>query len=150
GAQKYFQATIDLLEDAKAMRSLSLLSKAWKNFGATKQRVTGNNKVLMEIMLNHAIPLAQAAGDHIAEAEDYGAVALVYSNLLNHEKAILYYKKAIQIGKEVFDKHSTTLAKFYIRLAQNDMEMKQLKPAAPSLDSARQLLKNAPHSILQA
>ncbi|HLR37292.1 MAG TPA: sensor histidine kinase [Chitinophagaceae bacterium] len=150
GAQKYFQATIDLLEDAKAMRSLSLLSKAWKNFGATKQRVTGNNKVLMEIMLNHAIPLAQAAGDHIAEAEDYGAVALVYSNLLNHEKAILYYKKAIQIGKEVFDKHSTTLAKFYIRLAQNDMEMKQLKPVAPSLDSARQLLKNAPHSILQA
>src|SRR5699024_5218958 len=98
-AKKYFQTTIDLLKGDTAKRSLSLQSKAWKNFGAAKQRVTGHNKDLMEIILNHAIPLAQKAGDRDAEADDYGAVALVYSNLLNHEKAITYYKKAIQMGE---------------------------------------------------
>lgn len=146
-AKKYFQTTIDLLKEDTAKRSLALQSKAWKNFGAAKQRITGNNKDLMDIILNHAIPLAQKAGDRVVEAEAYGAVALVYSNLLNHEKAISYYKKAIQMGVKGGRKHPKRIAKFYIRLAQNYLEIEEYEPVIPNLEKAYKLLDPDGHSI---
>ncbi len=149
-AKKRFQRTIHLLAKDSSKRALSLKGKAWKNYGAADQKLTGDNKTLMKVLLKHSIPLAKKAGDEITEAEDLAALAMIYSNLLNYGKAITYYKKAIEIGKDALQEKPMILTKFYIRLAQNYLEAKKFKHVRLYLDSAEAFLKHRPHSIFQA
>lgn len=142
-----YLATIDLLKKDSSGRSLSLLGRAWHNYGALLQR-EGDNKAFMAILLNHTIPIAKMAEDTLHEADDYFSVAQVFSNIFDYDKAIVYYQKAIQLLKELH-KPSDKLASFYTNLAKTYIYNKTFPPAKPYLDSAQKILSNLPPSFDQ-
>lgn len=143
-SQDGYQKVIELLEGDSGQRSLSLSSRAWHNLGALYQR-QGDDKAYVDILLNKAIPLSLRANDTLRVAQNYAEVAMVFQNILDYKKAILYYKYAIDLANKLrpvpFD-----MIYFYSGLSANYLYDRQFNLARPYLERARKLLANYPLS----
>src|SRR5690625_514790 len=143
-SKQEYLAAIDLLKGDFSSRALSMKARSWHNYGALLQR-EGNQKKFMQILLDHAIPLAHRAGDTLREAADYADVAMVFSNILNYEKAISYFQKAIDLVK-LSRTGPIELASFYTRLAKNYWLNHQYDSVKFNLQEAREILSGFPVS----
>lgn len=144
-SKKEYLSVISLLGKDTSRQALSLLGRAWHNYGALLQR-QDSSKAYMDILLNHTIPLARAAKDTLREGIDYYSIAEVFTNILDYDKAIEYYRQAIRL-MSMLDKQGKELAACYTSLAKAYIYKKEYSPAKPYLDSAWKILSGFPSSF---
>ena len=141
-SQAQYQEVIDLLRGDSSRRALILSSRSWHNYGALLQR-QGDDKAFMKILLDHAIPLAAAAKDTLRQGFSYYSVAQIFANVLDYDKAIHYYKQALQL-LTLLHPAPRILASCYTDLAKNYLYKHQYPAAKPWLDSTQKILKGYP------
>ena len=121
-----------------------------QNYGIMQQR-KNNEKVYMRLLVNEAIPVAEKSEDHELISALYKAVAIIFMNTSEREKASEYLSKA-QDHIEKATRKTPTLAESkmetYIINAENLVELKHFYDAKKVLDKAFSTLKNYPESNL--
>ncbi|MGE6356948.1 ATP-binding protein [Flavobacterium sp. NPDC079362] len=123
---------------------------ALQNYGVMQQR-KNNEKGYMKILVHEAIPAAKKSGDSELISGLYKAVAIIFMNNNDREKASEYLRDA-QYYIEVTTKKSPTLIESkmetYIINAENLVELKRFYDAKKVLDKAYDKLQNHPESNL--
>jgi two-component system NarL family sensor kinase len=71
-------------------------AKGWANYANIQQR-KDNEDLMVNILLNKAIPLAKKSGSNEYLGKFYGDLGLVFGNQLQYDKAEKYYLTAISI-----------------------------------------------------
>ena len=121
-----------------------------QNYGIMQQR-KNNEKLYMKLLINEAIPVAKKSRDYELISGLYKAVAIIFMNNNEREKASEYLSEA-QIYIERAIKKSPTLAESrmetYIINAENLVELRHFYDAKKVLDKAFSTLKNFPESNL--
>jgi signal transduction histidine kinase len=121
-----------------------------QNYGIMQQR-KNNEKGYMKLLVNEAIPLAKKSGDYELISGLYKAVAIIFMNNNERQKASEYLDEA-QNYIEKATKRSPTLAESkmetYIINAENLVELKHFYDAKKVLDKAFLTLKKFPESNL--
>lgn len=121
-----------------------------QNYGIMQQR-KNNEKAYMKLLINEAIPAAKKSRDYELISGLYKAVAIIFMNNNEREKASEYLNEA-QLYIERAIKKSPTLAESkmetYIINAENLVELKHFYDAEKVLDKAFSTLKNFPDSNL--
>lgn len=121
-----------------------------QNYGIMQQR-KNNEKGYMKLLVNEAIPLAKRSGDDELISGLYKAVAIIFMNNNERQKAGEYLDEA-QKYIEKATKRSPTLAESkmetYIINAENLVELKHFYDAKKVLDKAFFTLKKFPDSNL--
>lgn len=121
-----------------------------QNYGIMQQR-KNNEKGYMKLLVNEAIPLAKKSGDYELISGLYKAVAIIFMNNNERQKASEYLDEA-QNYIEKATKRSPTLAESkmetYIINAENLVELKHFYDAKKVLDKAFFTLKKFPESNL--
>lgn len=121
-----------------------------QNYGIMQQR-KNNEKGYMKLLINEAIPAAKKSRDYELISGLYKAVAIIFMNNNEREKASEYLNEA-QLYIERAIKKSPTLAESkmetYIINAENLVELKHFYDAEKILDKAFSTLKNFPDSNL--
>lgn len=121
-----------------------------QNYGIMQQR-KNNEKGYMKLLINEAIPAAKKSRDYELISGLYKAVAIIFMNNNEREKASEYLNEA-QLYIERAIKKSPTLAESkmetYIINAENLVELKHFYDAEKVLDKAFSTLKNFPDSNL--
>lgn len=143
----YYQAG-ELLSTFNTASAYEFRSRAWGNIGALEQRKNNNQKYI-DILLTKAIPLAAKAGDSLRMARQYMDVGLPFMNFKSYKKAILYFKKSV----DIFQRHhikSLTLADGYNNLSKAYSLAGEMPLAKPMLDSAWNILKQETPSTYHA
>ncbi|WP_223712857.1 sensor histidine kinase [Niabella beijingensis] len=140
-AQKYMEAEKQLAK-FPYKEALVYRARAWRNYGTLQQR-KDNEMEMVEVLLNHAIPLVRKAGDLEREGAYYIDVGLVYMNQLMHSKAEIFFEKGITTLKKTTPK----LENLFLALdnrAKNFCYMDSAQYAQPLLDEIGALLKPYP------
>jgi signal transduction histidine kinase len=121
-----------------------------QNYGIMQQR-KNNEKGYMKLLINEAIPAAKKSRDYELISGLYKAVAIIFMNNNEREKASEYLSEA-QTYIERAIKKSPTLAESrmetYIINAENLVELQHFYDAKKVLDKAFLTLKNFPESNL--
>ena len=121
-----------------------------QNYGIMQQR-KNNEKLYMKMLINEAIPVAKKSRDYELISGLYKAVAIIFMNNNEREKASEYLSEA-QMYIERAIKKSPTLAESrmetYIINAENLVELRHFYDAKKVLDKAFSTLKNFPESNL--
>lgn len=121
-----------------------------QNYGIMQQR-KNNEKLYMKLLINEAIPVAKKSRDYELISGLYKAVAIIFMNNNEREKASEYLSEA-QMYIERVIKKSPTLAESrmetYIINAENLVELRHFYDAKKVLDKAFSTLKNFPESNL--
>ena len=121
-----------------------------QNCGVMQQR-RNNEKGYMKILVNEAIPVAKKSGDYELISGLYKAVAIIFMNNNDREKASEYLRDA-QYYIEMATKRSPTLIESkmetYIINAENLVELKRFYDAKKVLDKAYSTLEKYPESNL--
>ena len=121
-----------------------------QNYGIMQQR-KNNEKLYMKLLINEAIPVAKKSRDYELISGLYKAVAIIFMNNNEREKASEYLSEA-QMYIERAIKKSPTLAESrmetYIINAENLVELRHFYDAKKVLDKAFSTLKNFPESNL--
>lgn len=121
-----------------------------QNYGIMQQR-KNNENAYMRLLVNEAIPIAKRSGDFELISGLNKAVAIIFMNNGEREKAAEYLDQA-QKYIESATKKSATLAESkmetYIINAENLVELKHFYDAKSVLDKAFLTLKNYPESNL--
>lgn len=121
-----------------------------QNYGIMQQR-KNNEKLYMKLLINEAIPVAKKSRDYELISGLYKAVAIIFMNNNEREKASEYLSEA-QMYIERAIKKSPTLAESrmetYIINAENLVELQHFYDAQKVLDKAFLTLKNFPESNL--
>ncbi|KIQ21707.1 histidine kinase [Flavobacterium sp. MEB061] len=121
-----------------------------QNYGIMQQR-KNNEKGYMKLLVNEAIPLAKKSGDYELISGLYKAVAIIFMNNNERQKASEYLDEA-QNYIEKATKRSPTLAESkmetYIINAENLVELKHFYDAKKVLDKAFFTLEKFPESNL--
>jgi len=121
-----------------------------QNYGIMQQR-KNNEKRYMKLLVNEAIPLAKRSRDYELISALYKAVAIIFMNTGEREKASEYLSEAQQYIERAIKK-SPTLAESkmetYIINAENLVELKHFYDAKKVLDKAFLTLKDFPGSNL--
>lgn len=121
-----------------------------QNYGIMQQR-KNNEKAYMKLLINEAIPAAKKSRDYELISGLYKAVAIIFMNNNEREKASEYLNEA-QLYVERAIKKSPTLAESkmetYIINAENLVELQHFYDAQKVLDKAFATLKNFPESNL--
>ena len=121
-----------------------------QNYGIMQQR-KNNEKLYMKLLINEAILVAKKSRDYELISGLYKAVAIIFMNNNEREKASEYLSEA-QMYIERAIKKSPTLAESrmetYIINAENLVELRHFYDAKKVLDKAFSTLKNFPESNL--
>jgi len=121
-----------------------------QNYGIMQQR-KNNENAYMRLLVNEAIPIAKKSGDYELISGLNKAVAIIFMNNGEREKAAEYLDQA-QKYIENTTKKSPTLAESkmetYIINAENLVELKHFYDAKSILDKAFLTLKKYPESNL--
>lgn len=127
-----------------------LRSVILQNYGIMQQR-KNNEKGYMKLLVDEAIPVAKRSGDYELISSLYKAVAIIFMNNNERQKAAEYLKEA-QIYIEKATRRSPTLIESkmetYIVNAENLIELKHFYDAKKVLDKAFLKLKKFPDSNL--
>ncbi len=120
------------------------------NYGILQQR-KNNEKGYMKLMVNEAIPIAKKSRDYELISSLYKAVAIIFMNTGEREKANEYLSEAQNYIERALKK-TPTLAESkmetYIINAENLVELKHFYDAKKVLDKAFSTLKHFPESNL--
>ncbi|WP_125717810.1 sensor histidine kinase [Flavobacterium ustbae] len=121
-----------------------------QNYGIMQQR-KNNENAYMKLLVNEAIPIAKRSGDYELISALNKAVAIIFMNNDEREKANEYLDQA-QKYIENTTKKSATLAESkmetYIINAENLVELKHFYDAKEILDKAYSTLQKYPESNL--
>lgn len=121
-----------------------------QNYGIMQQR-KNNENAYMKLLVNEAIPIAKKSGDYELISALSKAVAIIFMNNNEREKAAEYLDQS-QKYIEFAVKKSPTLAESkmetYIINAENLVELKHFYDAEKVLEKAFMTLKNHPDSNL--
>ncbi|MCC9061990.1 tetratricopeptide repeat-containing sensor histidine kinase [Flavobacterium piscisymbiosum] len=121
-----------------------------QNYGIMQQR-KNNEKGYMKLLINEAIPAAKKSRDYELISGLYKAVAIIFMNNNEREKASEYLSEAQKYIERAIKK-SPTLAESkmetYIINAENLVELQHFYDAQKVLDKAFSTLKNFPESNL--
>jgi len=121
-----------------------------QNYGIMQQR-RNNENAYMKLLVNEAIPIAKKSGDYELISALNKAVAIIFMNNSEREKASEYLAQA-QKYIENATKNSATLAESkmetYIINAENLVELKHFYDAKEILDKAYLTLGKYPESNL--
>lgn len=121
-----------------------------QNYGIMQQR-KNNEKSYMKLLVNEAIPIAKRSRDYELISALYKAVAIIFMNTSEREKASEYLSEAQKYVERAIKK-SPTLAESkmetYIINAENLVELKHFYDAKKVLDKAFSTLKGFPDSNL--
>lgn len=121
-----------------------------QNYGIMQQR-KNNEKVYMKLLINEAIPVAKKSRDYELISALYKAVAIIFMNNNEREKANEYLSEAQRYIERAIKK-TPTLAESkmetYIINAENLVELQHFYDAQKVLDKAFSTLKNFPESNL--
>jgi len=121
-----------------------------QNYGIMQQR-KNNEKVYMKLLINEAIPVAKKSRDYELISALYKAVAIIFINNNEREKANEYLSEAQRYIERAIKK-TPTLAESkmetYIINAENLVELQHFYDAQKVLDKAFSTLKNFPESNL--
>lgn len=121
-----------------------------QNYGIMQQR-KNNENAYMKLLVNEAIPIAKKSGDYELISALNKAVAIIFMNNNEREKASEYLAQA-QKYIENTTKKSATLAESkmetYIINAENLVELKHFYDAKEILDKAYLTLEKYPESNL--
>ena len=121
-----------------------------QNYGIMQQR-KNNEKAYMKLLINEAIPAAKKSRDYELISGLYKAVAIIFMNNNEREKASEYLSEAQKYIERAIKK-SPTLAESkmetYIINAENLVELQHFYDAQKVLDKAFSTLKNFPESNL--
>lgn len=121
-----------------------------QNYGIMQQR-KNNEKLYMKLLIDEAIPAAKKSRDYELISGLYKAVAIIFMNNNEREKASEYLSEAQEYIERAIKK-SPTLAESkmetYIINAENLIELQHFYDAKKVLDKAFLTLKNFPESNL--
>ena len=131
--------------EAFRLRSIIL-----QNYGIMQQR-KNNEKGYMKLLVHEAIPVAKRSGDYELISSLYKAVAIIFMNNNERQKAEEYLIEAQQYIEKA-TKRTPTLAESkmetYIINAENLVELKHFYDAKKVLDKAFSKLEKFPESNL--
>jgi signal transduction histidine kinase len=139
----YLQAD-SLLKRIKTKEAFLFRSKAWHSY-AVLQNQKGDDKAVIDILLNKCIPLAEQGGDSVLVGDNYMHAGILFMNNQQYDKAETYYKKALPFLKNA-PPTSPVLVRTYMCAATNYTYSKQYPEAKAMLDSAKKILAPFPHS----
>lgn len=143
-AMSSYLKTDTLLQPYTSQLALSFRAKAWYLYGAGLQK-KDDPKGFANILLNKAIPLAQQAGDNTMAGKNLLAVALVFKNAGEFDKADTYLQSAYtSLKKPGVPTHELITA--YTTVAENYSLSGKAAEARQALDSAAKLLPAYPES----
>ncbi|KFF04917.1 sensor histidine kinase [Flavobacterium reichenbachii] len=121
-----------------------------QNYGIMQQRKNNENEY-MKLLVNEAIPIAKKSGDFELISALNKAVAIIFMNNNEREKAAEYLEQAQKYIENTSEK-SPTLAESkmetYIINAENLVELKHFYDANEILEKAFSTLKKYPNSNL--
>ncbi|MCP2027995.1 signal transduction histidine kinase/ribosomal protein S20 [Flavobacterium sp. HSC-32F16] len=121
-----------------------------QNYGIMQQR-KNNEKVYMKLLINEAIPAAKKSRDYELISGLYKAVAIIFMNNSEREKASEYLNEAQKYIERAIKKSPTAAEskmETYIINAENLVELQHFYDAKKVLDKAFSTLKNFPESNL--
>ena len=149
----YEKALLEANEKLKKYRykeAYRLRAIVLQNYGIIQQH-KNNENAYMRLLVNEAIPIAKKSGDYELISGLSKAVAIIFMNNNEREKALEYLDQA-QKYIESTTKKSATLAESkmetYIINAENLVELKHFYDAKSILDKAFEILKEYPESNL--
>ena len=143
-SQKYYLLSDSLLKNFDTPEAYTIRSRAWHNYGVLMQH-RNDEKAFADIIITKAIPLAEKAKDTLRIARNYCSLGVIFSNQLDYQKAISYFRMAEEImarGKAGDD----DLLELYINLARNHIFLKEYASAFPYLTKIKTILKKDPAS----
>lgn len=117
----------------------------------TMQLSKKKEKDYMKLLVNEAIPIAKKSRDYELISDLYKAVAIIFVNNGEREKASEYLSEAQKYIERVMKKSPTLIESkmdIYIINAGNLVELKQFYDAKKVLDKAFDVLKGFPESNL--
>ncbi|RYD72478.1 MAG: hypothetical protein EOP53_21845, partial [Sphingobacteriales bacterium] len=142
-AEQMFLKADDALGSYKNKEAFLIRSMCWNRY-ATLQKLKGDTKAYIDMMLNKSIPLATQSGNMAFIGKDYFDMAMGFKNLSHFTEAETYLKKSISILKNTNAPHYLALA--YHVISENYTMLGKAKEAKASLDSMEVLLKPYPQS----
>ncbi|HVI44173.1 MAG TPA: sensor histidine kinase [Chitinophaga sp.] len=119
-------------------------SKVWYDYGALEQR-KDNPKGFADILVNKAIPFAEKADNKAFSGRCHLALAMVFKNAGEYDKAETYCLKAIELERSG-NAPPNYLAMAYFTIAENYTLAAKTTKARPVLDTLRQILAEDPES----
>jgi two-component system NarL family sensor kinase len=138
------------LKKYRSKEAYKLRAIILQNYGIMQQRKNNENEY-MKLLVNEAIPIAKKSGDFELISSLNKAVAIIFMNNNEREKAAEYLDQA-QKYIENTSKKSPTLAESkietYIINAENLVELKHFYDANEILEKAFSTLKKYPESNL--
>ena len=150
GFEKTLIEANDKLKKYRNTEAYRLRAIVLQNYGLMQQR-KNNEKGYMKLLVDEAIPLAKKSGDYELISGLYKAVAIIFMNNNEREKASEYISEAQKyIEKSI--KKSPTVAESkmetYIINAENLIELQHFYDAKAILDKAFATLIKYPESNL--
>jgi len=121
-----------------------------QNYGIMQQR-KNNEKAYMKLLIHEAIPAAKKSRDYELISGLYKAVAIIFMNNNEREKASEYLSEAQKYIERAIKKSPTVAEskmETYIINAENLVELQHFYDAGKVLDKAFSILKNFPESNL--
>lgn len=150
GYEKALMNANNKLKKYRNKEAYKLRAIVLQNYGIIQQH-KNNENAYMKLLVNEAIPIAKKSGDFELISGLSKAVAIIFMNNDERQKASEYLAEA-QRYIENTTKKSATLAESkmetYIINAENLIELKHFYDAKVILDRAFSILKNYPQSNL--
>lgn len=144
-AAKSFQAAIENLKPYPTEASYLLQAASWYNYAIMVKDKEGYPFVL-DILTNHAIPLAKKSGNREKTAHYYSQFGTLLMYNGQFAEATKYNQMAIDLLKNDFP-NSTTLVLAYIGAATNLIYADKKDLAKRDLDAVAAILKPYPQSV---
>src|SRR6202000_1510007 len=144
-AAQSFREALTAMTSFKTPVAYQYAAAAWYNYGV----MTRNEKrdsLLIDILLNKAIPLSIQSGNMEKLAMFYVDVATLLMNNYQFNKAEVYNQKAIDLLKDKFPA-STTLLFAYLSATSTYIYDNKNDAAKQCLDKAREILAPFPESV---
>lgn len=141
-----YQKAISLLEEFDDKEAIHFSARSWRSYGVLQQ-YKDDNKAYADILLTKVLPLVKESGDSTYLGTCYSDLGLIFTNLLQYEKAEGYYLDALAILEKVASQ-STYLPEAYLYAAKNYIFKEEYPKAKPMLDKAREKLQSSPESDL--
>lgn len=148
GFEKSLLVTNNLLKKYKYKEAYKLRAIALQNYGIMLQQKS-NEKLAMKILVNEAINLAKKSEEKEVIGALYKAVAIIFMNNDDREKAKYYFGEAQKILETTTKKSATlieTKVETYILNAENLIVLKDFVNGKKALDKAYTILKKYPKS----
>ena len=144
-AEAAFDTALRYFDRVDTHESALYQSRTWGNRAVLAQ-LAGDNRKNIDLLLNHALPLAARAGDSLRMAEVYANVALPFMNFGEYDKAMLYFGRAETLFSRLAP-DDMRLVDVYVHEAKIYVLTDSLDAAGERLQQAAKQLEQNPESV---